>query len=463
MVGQPNVVFSRCLAVFALTVCGLAAANAFAHARPNIVLIVADDMGHGDLGCYGAPDIKTPTLDRLAKQGVRFTRFYANGPECTPTRTALLTGRYQQRVGGLECAIGTDNVGRYDDAIRLAEKGELGLPASETTIARDLKSAGYSTALYGKWHLGYEDKFSPNAHGFDDALYFLGGNTDHFLHREVTGKRMLRYNGTPFELDGMHTTDWVTERSIAFIQNKHGWRKNNEPFFLCVWHAAPHFPYQGPNDHTGKLFPEATWNKGTRGEYVEMVEHMDRSINLLLAAIDLQGLRDNTVVIFMSDNGGDARGSNAPFRGNKGGLFEGGIREPLIIHWPGHLEGGRTADQLAMSFDLTKSIARIANTKARDARNYDGVDILDLVEKGQPAPPRNLFWRARRGERTWRAVLAGDLKYVSKTDGKEFDEWLFDLLADPGEKNSLLNDRADDATRLKSLLKQWENDVRHKR
>ena len=161
-----------------------AASAADRPARPNIVFILADDLGYRDLGCYGAKDIRTPVIDRLATQGVRFTQFYANGPECSPTRTALLTGRYQQRVGGLECAIGSGNVGRYDDAIRLAAAHDLGLPASETSLGQILKGAGYATALFGKWHLGYEAKFAPGVHGFDHALYCIGGGMDYFHHVE---------------------------------------------------------------------------------------------------------------------------------------------------------------------------------------------------------------------------------------------------------------------------------------
>ncbi|MEJ2703800.1 MAG: sulfatase-like hydrolase/transferase, partial [Sedimentisphaerales bacterium] len=163
--------------------------------RPNIVLIMADDLGYGDLGCYGCTDIRTPVADKLATEGVRFTAFYANAPECTPTRTALLTGRYQHRVGGLECALGIGNVGRYDDAIRLRETHDMGLPAAETSIARMLKGVGYATAICGKWHLGYERKFFPDKHGFDYWFGPIGGATDYFYHCEYTGQPALYQNG----------------------------------------------------------------------------------------------------------------------------------------------------------------------------------------------------------------------------------------------------------------------------
>src|SRR5262245_60973580 len=174
------------------------AANAGEPARrPNLLVILADDLGYGDLGCYGCPDIQTPNLDRLAAQGVRFTSFYANGPECTPTRTALLTGRYQQRVGGLECAIGLGNVGRYAAAIRLRKSNDFGLPAEESALPRLLKQAGYTTAVCGKWHLGYEARFLPLRHGFDYAFGPLGGAVDYFHHREPDGEPMLYQNDQP--------------------------------------------------------------------------------------------------------------------------------------------------------------------------------------------------------------------------------------------------------------------------
>ena len=182
---------------------GCRSVGARAAGRPNIVLIMADDLGYGDLGCYGCEDIRTPNIDRIAADGVRFTTFYANAPECTPTRTALLTGRYQQRVGGLECALGIGNVGRYDDAVRLRESHDLGLPASETSIARRLKAVGYATGICGKWHLGYEPKFFPANHGFDYWFGPVGGAVDYFHHCEYTGENALYRNGRKIEREGM--------------------------------------------------------------------------------------------------------------------------------------------------------------------------------------------------------------------------------------------------------------------
>ena len=210
--------------------------------KPNIVLIMADDLGYGDVACYGCTDIRTPAIDSLAARGVRFTTFYANAPECTPTRTALLTGRYQHRVGGLECALGISNVGRYDDAIRLRETNDLGLPSRETSIARMLKNAGYKTAISGKWHLGYEPKFFPLEHGFDHWFGPVGGAVDYFHHCEYTGQPALYLNDQPVNREG-YLTDLITDDAVRFIE-----RSRPNPFFLYVAYTAPHWPMHAHED-----------------------------------------------------------------------------------------------------------------------------------------------------------------------------------------------------------------------
>lgn len=426
--------------------------------RPNILLILSDDQGYGDLGCYGGTDLSTPNIDRLASEGVRFTNYYAAAAECTPTRTALLTGRYLHRVGGLECAIGTDNVGRYDDAIRLAEAHDLGLPAGLSTLPRMLKDQGYTTAVYGKWHLGYEEKFLPAHHGFDHFVGILGGNCDYFHHAEVTGRHVLFENTEPVKRDA-HMTDLITDESVAFLKRQ----RAEQPFFLYVAYTAPHSPYQGPNDRRPERLSEAEWNKGDRAGYVTLVEHMDSGVEKILEALDSSGLADDTLVIFASDNGGNPKASNAPFSGHKSGLYEGGIHVPCIARWPGVLPKGAVSAQTCITMDLTASVAEAAGAPMTKYLPFDGIDILGHVRSGDPDAVRDLFWRNRRGERTWRAVRSGDLKYLSLTDGEAFSEWMFDLAADPAEKNDLLASQPADAQRLKALLAEWEREVRHTR
>ena len=424
--------------------------------RPNILFILTDDQGYGDLACYGATDLKTPVIDRLAAEGVRFTQYYAAAPECTPTRTAFMTGRYLHRVGGLECAIGTTNVGRYDDAIRLAERHDLGLPVEETSIATLLDRAGYASAVYGKWHLGYEKKFLPLRHGFDHFVGILGGHCDYFHHCEITGVKTLYENDHPIERPD-YMTDIVTTESVEFIRRQSAAR----PFFLYVAYTCPHSPYQGPRDRKPEPVPRELWNKGTREKYVEMVENLDQSIGKILDALDQSGLAENTIVFFSSDNGAIGPGSNAPFSGRKSTLYEGGIRVPCIIRWPGVIPPGVVSDQPCITMDLTVSMASAAGVKP--PRPFDGIDIVRHVASRAPSFPRTLFWRARRGQRTWRAVRDGDMKYLSLTDGEKFSEWVFDLAADPAEKNDLLKTHPAEARRLKALLADWEREVRHTR
>jgi arylsulfatase A-like enzyme len=439
---------------------GSDSANGGARNKPNIVFIIADDMGYGDLRCYGAPDTKTPSLDALAKQGVMFTQFYANGPECTPTRTAIMTGRYQQRAGGLECAIGTDNVGRYDDAIRLAKSRELGLPASKNTLVRGMKAAGYRTALMGKWHLGYEDKFHPQRHGFDHALYIEGGNCDYFRHTESTGRNVLRLNGKLIKREG-YMTDLITNEAVTWLLHQ----SKADPFFMMVTYTAPHFPFQTPGTDTGRLHPKEKWSTGERSQYVQMVNYLDSGIGLILKTLEAKHLSENTLVVFISDHGGTPESRNAPYSGHKGGLMEGGIRVPCIARWPGHLPAGKKTDRMGMTFDLSRSILRAAGATGAKMKvgKLDGIDILQAVENDSPEEGRTLFWRGKRGERTWRAVRDGDWKYITKVDDDAYNEWLFNLKTDPKEKSNLMRANVTKVKQLESKLEAWEKSVKSSR
>lgn len=439
----------------------LVSALSGAPAKPNIVFILADDMGYRDIGSYGVKDIRTPVLDRLAAQGVRFTQFYANGPECSPTRTALLTGRYQQRVGGLECAIGSGNIGRYDDAIRLRQTNELGLPADETSLGRLMKGAGYDTALFGKWHLGYEARFAPGLHGFDRAFYCDGGGMDYFHHVEPTPEGFidsLYVDGRPVKRPG-YFTDLVADEAERFIA-----QKRDQPFFLYLPFTAPHSPFQGPDEwqpeHLPKDSPRWSQGKAPPQVYAAMIERLDQAIGRVLAALDKAGLAGDTLVVFTSDNGGTGSARPMGLRGIKGSTWEGGIRVPCIIRWPGRLPEGATTDQVALTFDLTASMARIAGAQLPAGRTFDGMDVLARLQERQPDLPRTVFWRGRRGNNAWKAAREGSLKYVVNTaTGATRTEGLYDIAADPGEAHDLLASRPADAERLRSLLAAWEKEV----
>ena len=430
--------------------------------RPNVILILADDLGYSDLGCYGCRDIRTPSIDRLAAQGVRFTTFYSSGTECTPTRAALLTGRYPQRIGGLECAIGNGDVGRYDDAIRLQKIHELGLPVDEITLPRLLKNGGYATGICGKWHLGYDDRFAPDRHGFDHAFCCLGGGMDYFHHVEgpAPAPTVLRLEGKPIRRPG-YFTDLVAADAVQFIE-----ANRDRPFFLYVAFTAPHAPFQGPSDSRPEPLTADSplWSQGSApGGLYRDGRAPRRCGRHDPGAVGQAQSRRRHYGDFHQRQWGDWHARPTPFSGIKGSTLEGGIRVPCIVRWPGVLPPKTVTDQVAITMDLTASIARVAGAGPPAGRPFDGIDILELLEQGQRPRERSLFWRARCGDRTWSAVRQGSLKYIARRDGDHTAETLYDLNADPGEKNNLLPRRGNDAATLKRRLAEWETLVRPSR
>ena len=413
------------------------AAGAPAARRPNVVLILADDLGYGDLGCYGSRDTRTPHIDGIGARGVRFTQFYANAPECTPTRTALLTGRYQQRFGGLECAIGIGDVGRYDEAVWLQKRGELGLPASEPTMPRLLKQAGYDTAIFGKWHLGYLEKFRPGRHGFDEFFGILGGNADYFTHKEDSPLHAFYHNEQPITREG-YLTDLIAEEAVGWLK-----RRSRNPFFLYVPFTAPHLPMQAPGR-----------SSQDHGTYIRMTEALDGAVGAILAQLEAMHADENTIVIFASDNGAIKLGSNGGLRGFKSEVWEGGIREPLLVRWPAALKAGRTCTQVGITMDLLPTILTAAGI-APPAVKFDGVNLLPVMKGDAGQFPRTLFWRYKRLQNRRKAVRHGDMKYVWN-NGKEE---LFDLAKDEREQTNLLAAAPDTAATLRARLAGWEKDV----
>lgn len=441
---------SRYLLLVPCAALSVAAARA-PDAQPNIVLIVADDLGYGDLSAYGCPDIRTPVIDSLATRGIRLTQFYANGPSCSPTRAALMTGRYQQRVGGFESAIGLGGVGRYSEAAWLEQRHDLGLPASENTLAMKLQAAGYATAVVGKWHLGYEEKFGPQHHGFDESFIVLGAAADYITHREPDGAPQLRHNGKPITAEG-YMTDILVDRAVSWLGNQ----KAGQPYFLYLPLTAPHEPFQGPGDGPAAL----PWKKGSRAEgtrdiYRRMVEHMDKRLGDVLAAVDCGPNAVNTLVVFISDNGAMGIGSNLPLRGFKAQVWEGGIRVPCLMTWPQGLPKGREISQVMLTMDLHATLLAAARIPEASRGRLDGLDLTPVLRGEQPVVTRTIFWRAKAARTTFRAVRDGDLKLVDH-NGKRA---LIDLADDPAEVNNLLESRPADAERLGGLLAAWEAEV----
>ena len=406
-------------------------------ARPNVVLIMTDDMGYADLGCYGSKDVRTPNLDRLAREGTRLTNFYANAPVCTPTRAALMTGRWQQRVG-LEWAI-------------YPGQKKPGLPTSETCVARMLKEAGYRTGMFGKWHLGYPREYGPNAHGFDEFCGLLSGNIDYYSKKEINGEPDWYENTTP-KRESRYSTDVISERAAAFVDRHH-----KGPFFLYVPYNGVHWPFQAP-DRPTDIRDRKTWFDGTRKDYAAMVERVDRGVGQILAALKRHQIADNTLVIFTNDNGGERLSDNGPCFHHKATVWEGGIRVPCLLRWPGRVTAGKVSAQPAISMDLTATLLAACKVGPPTGRTLDGINLLPVLEAGRIVE-RTLFWRIDRGDRKQRAVRHADWKYVR--DGGI--EMLFDLAADPGERKDLAYRHPDRLKQLRAKLAGWEKEMaRHK-
>ena len=415
----------------------LLAASLFAATtpRPNVIFILADDLGYADLGCYGAADMKTPNIDRLAKEGVRLTDFYANGPVCTPTRCGLMTGRYQQHLGGLEWAIPPG-------------KKHLGLPAQEKTIAQMLREAGYATALSGKWHLGYTPDRAPNAHGFDRFFGLLSGNHDYFTHRENNGDPDLYLDEKPVVMEG-YSTHLITRHALQFLD-----AMKERPFLLYVAFNAPHFPFQGPDDAARQVTLKE-WAQGSREIYVKMVEAMDAGVGEILGVLDRDGLTRNTLVVFASDNGGERYSRNTPLAKGKGQLWEGGIRVPCLARWPGHIPSQKVSRQVGITMDWTATIAKLAGASPPPDRKFDGIDLLPILSGKNHVRRRTLFWRRVGPDfvRTHRAVRSGDWKLIEDTHGRVF---LYNLALDIGETSDLADAEPSHVSKLHKLLDKWE-------
>jgi arylsulfatase A-like enzyme len=422
-----------------------AAAQKGNNRRPNVVLIITDDVGYGDLGSYGAPDLKTPNIDRLARDGVRLTDFYANGATCTPTRAGLISGRYQQRFG-LEVPLGA----------RGASDAERGLLPTGRSLPQLLKNNGYATALVGKWHLGWKSEFGPGVHGFDYFFGFKSGYVDYYQHTaggDAPLKADLFENDRPVDVPG-YMTDLITERSVRFIEQNAG-----RPFFIDISYNAAHWPYQRPDEpstardrarHLGP-FDEPT---GTRADYVAMLERADAGVGRILEALDKSGLRENTLVIFTNDNGGEWLSRNTPLFHHKGSVWEGGIRVPTIFRWPGRIRAGRVSGQVGITMDLTASILAATGTAAPSDARLEGVNLLPVLEGRAPLLERTLFWRVT-GPLNQQAVRSGEWKLLM--DGGR--AMLFNLRTDVGERNNLVGQRSDIARRLRPLLAAWQADV----
>ncbi len=405
---------------------------------PNVVFILVDDLGYGDLGCYGAKDIRTPNLDALAQAGVRFTDAYASAPVCSPTRAALMTGRYPQRSG-------------FEWVIRYGEK-DVGLKPTKTSLPRMMKDAGYRTALFGKWHLGSKPEFAPNAHGFDEFFGFHGADLDYYSHDDALGEPDLFENRDRIQEKG-YLTDLITDRALKFIDNN-----ARNPFFLEVAYNAPHWPFQRPN-HPEDVRDKNTYGprNGTRADYIEMVEYLDGSIGKLLKSLENRDLTRDTLVLFCSDNGGERLSNNSPLFHGKYTLWEGGIRVPCIARWPSVLTEKTVSKLPITTLDIAASILAAGKVDPPTDPPLDGQDIVPILLGKKPAEERNFFWRLARPDEQFGqyAVRRGKWKLIRDRE----IELLFDLENDPSERKNLAYEYPEIVAQLRKALMDWDRQL----
>jgi arylsulfatase A-like enzyme len=410
--------------------------------RPNVVLILADDLGSADLGVQGCADIPTPHLDALARSGVRCTSGYVSHPFCSPTRAGLMTGRYQQRFG------------HENNPAYLPDDPAVGLPTDQVTMADVLARAGYATGWVGKWHLGAEPRFRPSRRGFREGFGFLGGGHDYFQEtgdlRPPEYRIALLRDDMPLEAEPDYLTDAFTREAVAFIE-----RHRADPFFLYLAYNAVHTPLQAPSAYLDRV---KGITDAKRRPYAAMLLALDDGVGRVLEALKRHGLERDTLVVFLSDNGGPptANGSsNAPLRGAKGALYEGGIRVPFFVRWPARLPAGATYDQPVIALDLWPTFAAAAGATVPDGVTLDGVDLLPYLSGERPSAPHEvLHWRADGGTRF--ALRKGDRKLVRQAPDRVE---LFDLAADPGESRDLAAARPAEVEALNALHDRWNAEL----
>jgi len=405
---------------------------------------MADDLGYGDLSCYGSETINTPHIDALAKNGIRFTDYHSNGAVCSPTRAALMTGRYPQRTG-------------VEGVITAARHRDVGLPLEEVTIAEVLRDAGYSTAMFGKWHLGYDiKKFGPLRQGFETFEGFVSGNVDYFNKIDQEGHKDWYFGDELKHVEG-DVTDLINDGAVDWI-GEHVRENKDQPFFLYLAHGAPHYPLQGPEDAGFREVGKRVVHRpveDNQAVYKAMIESMDAGVGRVIAELEQRGLAENTLVIFCSDNGQASKygGSAGPLRGQKATVYEGGHRVPMIAQWPGQIEAGIESDLTAIGMDLFPTLIGLAGADLPAGVTIDGVDLGPVVSGDQAAPERKLHWVHGNNS----AIREGSWKLVMPS-GQAPE--LYNLASDLGENNNVADQEIERMTRMLAAHARWEVTVR---
>lgn len=409
--------------------------------KPNIIIIMADDMGYGDLSCYGSTLINTPNLDKMAAEGIKFTDFHSNGSVCSPTRAAILTGKYQQRVG-------------IDGVVTAKQHRDVGLATSEKTFAEAIKDAGYVTGMFGKWHVGYKTEFNPINQGFDEYIGYVSGNVDYHSHIDQVGY-LDWWDGDKIKNEEGYSTDLITEHSVNFIK-----RHKDESFLLYIPHEAPHGPFQG---RLSKAERTVGWKDGAKQKdkmseeelntiYKEMVEVMDEGVGKVMATLKELKLDKNTLIFFCSDNGASRKvGSNGGLRGYKSTLWEGGHRVSAMAWYPRKIAPKQVNNETILTMDLFPTIIDFVGGKTPEG--LDGVNLKNNLLSGEALQERDVFW----GYVGRKAIRQGDWKLILRN--KTAEPLLYNLKEDIEESNNLASQHPEMVETMLRKLQVWSDDV----
>ena len=411
--------------------------------QPNIIIIVADDLGYGDISSFGNTNIQTPNIDALATTGVKFTDFHSNGAVCSPTRAALMTGKYQQRTG-------------VEGVVTAKSHRKVGLSLDEITIAEELNKYGYNSGMFGKWHLGYSKNYNPSLQGFHQFEGFVSGNIDYHAHIDQEGYLDWWKNSEIKNKEG-YSTDLITENGVEFIKANNP-EKTLKPFFLYLPHEAPHGPYQRRIDkalrEVGSSITKSVAKDSIASIYKEMVEVMDEGVGKIIQTLKETGQYENTIVLFFSDNGANHLGDNGVLRGGKASAYEGGSRVPAMFSYPEKIKTATISDETVLTMDVLPTLLDFIEQKPT-AKNIDGISIKDHLLNKIKLPKRDVYFGY--GKRSF--IRSGDWKLIKIQQKEGYKKELYNLSNDLKERNNLSEENPELVDKLLKKLNLWENEI----